>query len=155
MAMQTAVADDAQPAINVTPMIDVLLVLLVIFMAITPTKPTRFKANVPAEPDEQINEILLPNPNLLQISIAKDGKVKLNDEDMGTVDQNRVQERLTAVFADRDARGVRNEQTQEIEKTVFVKAPRTLPYGQVVRLIDAAKGAGAEPIGMQIDALEQ
>ena len=54
------------PNINVTPLIDVLLVLLIIFMVITPSKPSRFEAKVPAEPKpEDKNVILKPNPNTL------------------------------------------------------------------------------------------
>ena len=42
---------------------------------------------------------------------------------------------------------------QKIEKTVFVKAPRSLKYGEVVKVIDAIKGAGASPVGLQVDDL--
>jgi biopolymer transport protein ExbD len=44
---------------------------------------------------------------------------------------------------------------ERIEKTVFVKAPRSLPYGEVVKVIDAIKGAGANPVGLQVDDLPQ
>ncbi len=47
------------------------------------------------------------------------------------------------------------EQAERIEKTVFIRAPRSLNYGEVARLIDAVKGTGADPIGLQIDDLEQ
>jgi biopolymer transport protein ExbD len=67
MAMQTSSGTDAAPYINVTPLIDVLLVLLIIFMVISPLKPTRFEAKVPAEPDPLANQNALPNPNSLVI----------------------------------------------------------------------------------------
>ena len=53
MGMSTGSTGGAVPNINVTPLIDVLLVLLIIFMAITPLKPSRFEAKVPAEPNDQ------------------------------------------------------------------------------------------------------
>ncbi|MCA1631516.1 MAG: biopolymer transporter ExbD, partial [Acidobacteria bacterium] len=74
----------AVPYINVTPLIDVLLVLLIIFMVITPLKPTRFKALVPTEPPPS-NEPIKPNPLTLVVSIEKDLKLKLNLDDAGSV----------------------------------------------------------------------
>ncbi len=62
----------ATPNINVTPLIDVLLVLLIIFMVITPLKPSRFEAKVPAEPkDEQIQVEPKPNPLTLVVGVNK------------------------------------------------------------------------------------
>ena len=61
--------------------------------------------------------------------------------------------RLKGIFKDREANGVFRENSNEIEKTVFIKAPKTVKYGDVVRVIDAAKVAGADPIGLQIDDL--
>jgi biopolymer transport protein ExbD len=45
-------------------------------------------------------------------------------------------------------------ESQRIERTVFIKAPRALPYGEIARLIDGIKGSGAEPIGLQLDNLK-
>ena len=148
----------ATPNINVTPLIDVLLVLLIIFMVITPSKPSRFEAKVPAEPkDEEKNVILKPNPNTLIVFINRDGgKLRLNQDDIGDVsDTAPLTARLEEVFKDRESRGVLREGTNEVEKTIFIKAPRSVKYGDVVKVIDAAKTAGAEPIGLQIDDLEQ
>jgi len=148
----------AVPEINVTPLIDVLLVLIIIFMVITPLKPSRFEAKVPAEPkpeDEQI--VPKPNPLTLVVAINKaDRKITLNNEAMGDVsDPSALTNKLSAVFKDREASGAFREGTNEVEKTLFIKSPRSVRYGDVVKVIDAAKQAGAQPIGLQIDDLEQ
>lgn len=148
----------AVPNINVTPLIDVLLVLLIIFMVITPSKPSRFEAKVPAEPkDEDKNVILKPNPNTLIVFINREGaKLRLNQDDIGDVsDTEPLTAKLGEVFKDRESRGVLRENTNEVEKTVFIKAPKSVKYGDVVKVIDAVKLAGAQPIGLQIDDLEQ
>jgi len=159
MGMSTASGTgDAQPNINVTPLIDVLLVLLIIFMVITPSKPSRFEAKVPAEPkDEDKNVILKPNPNTLIVFINREGaKLRLNTDDIGDVsDTTPLTAKLEEVFKDRESRGVLREGTNEVEKTVFIKAPKSVKYGDVVKVIDAMKLAGAQPIGLQIDDLEQ
>src|SRR5881394_2990641 len=88
----------AVPYINVTPLIDVLLVLLIIFMVITPLKPTRFKALVPSEPPPSTVEIK-PNPLTLVVAIDKDLKLKLNQDDAGSVnDTAALSKRLTDIF---------------------------------------------------------
>lgn len=148
----------ATPTINVTPLIDVLLVLLIIFMVITPLKPSRFEAKVPAEPkpdDVQVNP--KPNPLTLVVTINKsDKKITLNTEAAGDVsDASLLTTRLGAIFKDREAQGVFREGTNEVEKTVFIKSPRSIKYGEVVRIIDAVKQAGAQPIGLQIDDLTE
>ena len=148
----------AVPNINVTPLIDVLLVLLIIFMIITPSKPSRFEAKVPAEPkDEEQNVILKPNPNTLIVFINREGaKIRLNQDDIGDVsDTAPLTAKLEEVFKDRESRGVLREGTNEVEKTIFIKAPKSVKYGDVVKVIDAVKLAGAQPIGLQIDDLEQ
>jgi len=146
----------ATPSINVTPLIDVLLVLLIIFMVITPLKPSRFEAKVPAEPKpEEKDAIVKPNPLTLVIAINNtDKSVTLNNEKYGDVTNTEdLTNKLTQVFAERTNNGTFREGTNEVEKTVFVKAPRSAKYGEVVRVIDAAKTAGAQPIGLQIDDL--
>ena len=67
-------ARGATPHINVTPLIDVLLVLLIIFMVITPLKPSRFEAKVPAEPKNEPQVNVKPNPLTLVIAISKETK---------------------------------------------------------------------------------
>jgi biopolymer transport protein ExbD len=158
MAMSSASNSDtgATPYINVTPLIDVLLVLLIIFMVISPLKPSRFQAQVPAEPkpeDQQSKP--KPNPLTLVVSITgPEKKIKLNQDEMGDVtDTSALANRLSQVFKDRESGGVFKEGTNEVEKTVFIKAPRLVKYGEVVKVIDAVKGSGATPIGLQIDDL--
>lgn len=156
----------AEPYINVTPLIDVLLVLLIIFMVITPLKPTRFKADIPTQrdPNEDLSQ-LKPNPLTLVVSIGGDLQLKLNQESVGSVnDTAYVSQRLRQVFTQRKEQRAykvgmetRTDVPEEdrIEKTVFIKAPRTLRYEEVVKVIDAIKGAGANPVGLQVDDLPQ
>lgn len=158
MGMSTGSSSGASPNINVTPLIDVLLVLLIIFMVITPSKPSRFEAKVPAEPkDDNKNVILKPNPNTLIVFLSREGaKLRLNQDDIGDIsDTAPLTAKLNEVFKYRESNGVLREGTNEVEKTVFIKAPKSVKYGDVVKAIDAVKLAGAEPIGLQIDDLEQ
>src|SRR3954466_7154920 len=101
-------ADEAAPSINVTPLIDILLVLLIIFMVITPLKPSRFEAKVPAEPKDQQNVNVKPNPLTLVISINKETKaISLNQDTFGDVsDTEKLNNKLRQVFKDREAQGV-------------------------------------------------
>ena len=134
----------------------VLLVLLIIFMVITPLKPSRFEAKVPAEPKEELNQAnIKPNPLTLVIAINRETRgITLNNEPYGDVsDPEKLTSRLREIFRDRDANGVFREGTNEVEKTVFIKSPRSVRYGDVVKVIDAAKTAGASPVGLQIDDL--
>ena len=57
------------------------------------------------------------------------------------------------IFKERENNGVFREGTNEVEKTIFIKSPKSVRYGDVVRVIDAAKAAGAAPVGLQIDDL--
>src|ERR671917_691821 len=91
----------AEPYINVTPLIDVLLVLLIIFMVVTPLKPSRFQADIPTQrdPNEDLSQ-LKPNPLTLVVSIAADLSMKLNADSMGSVnDVAPLAQRLALVFA--------------------------------------------------------
>lgn len=156
----------AEPYINVTPLIDVLLVLLIIFMVVTPLKPSRFKADIPTQrdPNEDLSQ-LKPNPLTLVVSISPDLQLKLNQDAMGSVnDTGGLSIRLQQVFQQRKelraykpGMETRSDlpDDERIEKTVFVKAPRSLHYGEVVKVIDAIKGAGANPVGLQVDDLPQ
>ena len=158
----------ALPFINVTPLIDVLLVLLIIFMVITPLKPTRFEASVPQEPPDQPQQAK-PNPLTLVVSIDTSGNLKLNEQtEVGTVsDPATLGTTLTGIFAERKRNRAYKEgiienpnfanmtEDERIERRVFIKAPRSLKYEQVVQVIDTIKGAGAAPIGLQIDALAE
>lgn len=158
MGMSTGGSSEgAAPHINVTPLIDVLLVLLIIFMIIAPSKPSRFKAQVPAEPKPEDQTVAKPNPLTLVIAISKgEEKVTLNNEDSGnTADASALTNKLSQIFKERENNGVFREGTNEVEKTVFIKAPKSVEYGKVVRVIDAAKTAGANPVGLQIDDLQE
>jgi biopolymer transport protein ExbD len=164
MAMAAKGGDRAVPYINVTPLIDVLLVLLIIFMVVTPLKPSRFKADIPTQrdPNEDLSQ-LKPNPLTLVVTIGQDLQLKLNQDSMGSVnDPSALAAKLQQTFQlrkEQHAYKVGMEtasnipEDQRIEKTVFVKAPRALSYGNVVKVIDAIKGAGASPVGLQVDDL--
>ncbi|HKS28155.1 MAG TPA: biopolymer transporter ExbD [Pyrinomonadaceae bacterium] len=145
----------AVPYINVTPLIDVLLVLLIIFMVVTPLKPSRFKALIPTPPKEEQTQATAFELNL-RVDIAKDLKMQLNGQDMGTVnDTGQLSTTLAGIFQQRKDRNQINPATGELYKTVFIKAPKSVKYGEVVKVIDAVKGAGASPVGLQVDALDQ
>jgi biopolymer transport protein ExbD len=148
-------SDEAVPRINVTPLIDVLLVLLIIFMVITPVKPSKFEAKVPAEPKDQQNIEVKPNPLTLVVAIDRNNRtLLLNNEPAGSVDEPQdLTNRLLGIFKEREANDVRRENSNEIEKTLFIKSPTSIKYGDVARVIDAVKEAGAQPIGLQIDDL--
>src|ERR1700704_1829325 len=142
MAMATGGSNRAVPYINVTPLIDVLLVVIIIFMVVTPLKPSRFKADIPTQrdPNEDLSK-LKPNPLTLVVSISPDLQLKLNQDAIGSVnDTGPLSQRLTQVFqqrkeqrAYRPGMETRTELPEEerIEKTVFVKAPRAAKYGDV------------------------
>jgi biopolymer transport protein ExbD len=156
MSMSTGSSHQgATPNINVTPLIDVLLVLLIIFMCITPLKPSRFEAKVPAEPKDQQDVNIKPNPLTLVVAINKETKaITLNNDTFGDVsDTEKLHNKLAEIFKERENNGVFREGTNEVEKTIFIKSPKSVRYGDVVKVIDAAKDAGASPIGLQIDDL--
>ncbi len=164
MATSAGGRNRAVPYINVTPLIDVLLVVLIIFMVVTPLKPSRFKADIPTQRDPTENiQNLKPNPLTLVVSISTDLQIKLNQDAIGSVnDPSALAAKLQQVFQQRKEQraykvGMESRsdvpEDQRIEKTVFVKAPRALKYGDVVKVIDAIKGAGASPVGLQVDDL--
>lgn len=164
MGMSAGGGDRAVPFINVTPLIDVLLVLLIIFMVITPIKPSRFKADIPSQrdPNEDVSQ-LKPNPLTLVVTISSDLQLKLNQDSLGSVnDTSGLAAKLQQTFQQRKEQhaykvgmetATNIPEEQRIERTVFVKAPRALKYGDVVKVIDAVKGAGANPVGLQVDDL--
>jgi biopolymer transport protein ExbD len=130
----------AAPFINVTPLIDVLLVLLIIFMIISPTRPNKFDAKIP---DKQPDEVKKENDLALVVTINHGGGYALNMQPAKTLDE--LQSQLSRAL---DGRPVDL-------KAVFLKAPRTLNYGEVAKVIDIMKLAGCAPIGLQIENLDQ
>ncbi|MGI8638796.1 MAG: ExbD/TolR family protein [Pyrinomonadaceae bacterium] len=153
--------NSTKPNINVTPLIDILLVLLIIFMVISPIKPTNFKAKIPQE-SKQGGE---PHINTLIVALNSDSSLRLNTENnLGTVEEpEKLIARLSQIFKERTENRVYSEdaelrndlpENEKIEKTVFIKAPRSVDYGRVAKLIDAVNLSGAKPISLQIDDLQ-
>jgi biopolymer transport protein ExbD len=143
MAMGGSSTKEAVPYINMTPMIDILLVLLIIFMVITPRRPHRFESQIPEKPPENQPE-QPPDPLALLVTIPINGETyKLNTEEHQGLKAlaDRLFNRLDGRPGDR--------------KAVFIKAPRQLNYGEVVKVIDIVKKVGGQPIGLQIEGLDE
>jgi biopolymer transport protein ExbD len=130
----------AAPFINVTPLIDVLLVLLIIFMTLSPTRPSKFDARIP---DKQEPSKIKIDDLALVVTINHGGGYALNMQQAATLDE--LQSQLRSAL---DGRPVDR-------KAVFLKAPRALSYGDVAKVIDIMKLAGCAPIGLQIENLDQ
>lgn len=155
----------AKPFINVTPLIDVLLVLLIIFMVAAPLKPHDFKVNLPSELTKDL-KLLIADSRTLVVTIESNRTLKLNGltDYMGTVDDPaKLGETLSALFKERKKNHVYRDEMltrfdlpedARIQKTVFVKAPRSMPYVNAMKVIDGLKGAGADPVGLQLDGLK-
>jgi biopolymer transport protein ExbD len=116
---------------NVTPLIDVLLVLLIIFMVITPIQPAGLGVAVP-QPSSDRPDPGVPDRTVV-IQIDNQMKVTINSE---PTDFEKLGGRLAEIFKSRG------------ERTVFVKAGRDLEFRHVARAIDIAKGAGIASIGL-------
>lgn len=129
------------PNINLTPLIDVLLVLLIIFMVITPLKPHKLETKLPEKPSPEL-DTAPPDPGLLFVNIDNAGQVSINREDT-TLDK--LSDLLNQELNRRPAN----------QRTVYVRAPRNLPYEMVVGVIDQIKISGAMPIGLVIDYLDE
>ena len=128
------------PTINVTPLIDVLLVLLIIFMVITPVKLHKFETKIPEKPTE-ISDYP-PSNDLLVLTINREREININSQSITTEELgDRVKEII--------------ERRPIDQRTLFIKAPKELPYSFVVNIIDKIKGAGANPIGLQVDYIDQ
>jgi biopolymer transport protein ExbD len=128
------------PYINVTPLIDVLLVLLIIFMISSPIRPGKFDAKIPEKAEPQDDRI---DPLALVVTINRDGGYTLNTRPANTLEE--LQSLLHRALDGRP----------DNLKAVFLKAPRTLRYGETVKVIDVMKLAGSAPIGLQMEELDQ
>jgi biopolymer transport protein ExbD len=152
-----------QPFINVTPLIDVLLVLLIIFMVVSPLKHAKFEAKLPSPPGERP---LPGNPLFFVVTIQADHSLKLNSlSDLGTVDDTeKLITKLSEAFQERRQNHtyraemlgrVDLTEDERVEKTVFIRASPSTSFGDVAKVIDGVKGAGAQPVGLQLDGLNQ
>ena len=136
MSEKNARSVSSRPAINVTPLIDVLLVLLIIFMVIQPQREARLQVEAP-EPAKDIGP---PPPEMLMLTVSADWQLALNTKPITIED---LLPKLGRLMAERAVD----------TRSLFIKAPRGVSYASIVLLIDLAKGAGVVTVGLLADGV--
>ncbi len=134
MKNQQSKTPPPKPAINVTPLIDVLLVLIIIFMVIVP----RREEQLPVKAPQPAKDAGAPAPEMLMLTVSNDYQLAINTKPVGHDDLGLVLKDLM-------------EQRAAEARVLFIKAPAIAPYDAVVALIDTAKGAGTLTIGLLSD----
>lgn len=130
MSMATGGRGGPQSDINITPMIDVLLVLLIIFLVIQPALQKGLEVQVPPVEEQQASE---QPPDQIILEVRPGPTYAINQM---PVPAAQLGARIQSIFADRP------------RKVLFVRGAESLTYGDVVRAIDIARGAGIEVVGL-------